>query len=144
MGVTKQGAQKIAAKRIGLPFDEYLKKLNNGLKWCYKCRVWKLQVVFDIDKSRGDGLASACVDCRRVKVRMRHKVFPATQQEKTIAIEAVRTAIRRKRLIAPKYLPCLDCGKQARVYHHHLGYARAHVLDIHALCYSCHKYRHQE
>ena len=37
---SKTGVLKIAAKRIGLSFDEYLQKIENE-KRCTKCKTWE-------------------------------------------------------------------------------------------------------
>ena len=38
-------------------------------------------------------------------------------------------------------LPCADCGRQARDYHHHLGYE--HPEAVIPLCPKCHATRHR-
>lgn len=49
-----------AASRIGLPLDEYDAKIAAGQKWCTTCKAWRLRTAFAKDRSRGDGLKSAC------------------------------------------------------------------------------------
>jgi len=61
------GTQKVAAKRIGIDFDEYLKKISSGMKWCTKCRQWKLVDDFNKDSYRGGGIASICKDCNYIR-----------------------------------------------------------------------------
>lgn len=67
MAQTKIGAMKSAAKKKGIPFEEYKKRIDSGQKHCMVCRVWKPREGFDIDRSRGDGRTSACIECRRVE-----------------------------------------------------------------------------
>lgn len=62
------GIQKIAAKRIGISYEEYLIKIVNH-KWCSACKQWKPRECFCKDKNRGDGIATKCYDCTRVKVK---------------------------------------------------------------------------
>lgn len=57
--------QKVAAKRIGISYDEYLLKIISE-KWCTKCKSWQRKTSFNIDKSRGDGLTAKCHNCVRV------------------------------------------------------------------------------
>jgi hypothetical protein len=57
---------KVAAKRIGISFDEYLNKTHQGLKWCWDCASWQSVTEFSIDRHRGDGLSSRCHQCRRI------------------------------------------------------------------------------
>lgn len=54
------GSLKTAAKRIGIPFSEYQSMRALGQKWCMRCKAWHSNAVFPIDRSRGDGLRSAC------------------------------------------------------------------------------------
>ncbi len=41
MAQTKQGAIKIAAKKANLSVEEYLRKVQKGLKKCTFCKEWK-------------------------------------------------------------------------------------------------------
>lgn len=49
-----------AAKRIGLPVEDYVANLKAGLKWCTSCKQWHQRSIFTVDKSRGDGLTASC------------------------------------------------------------------------------------
>lgn len=53
-----------AASRIGISLAEYDALRANGLKWCMGCRTWLATSEFGSDRSRGDGLASRCANCR--------------------------------------------------------------------------------
>lgn len=66
---SRQGTIKAAAARLGISLEEYLTKLDAGLKWCTKCKGWKQITEFAKDKSRGDGLKASCLQCGRVEVR---------------------------------------------------------------------------
>jgi len=55
---------KVAAHRLGLNPAAYASKILSGEKWCNRCREWKQRDAFGRDKSRGDGRASACIECR--------------------------------------------------------------------------------
>jgi hypothetical protein len=120
---------------------QYQQKVAAGFKWCFRCSAWKLREQFPIDRSRGDGLAAACFDCRRVKER-RTFVTSGTTQERQGAHDAIRWAVKRGRLAPASSQVCMDCGAAARHYHHHLGYDRSHWLDVVALCARCHRRRH--
>jgi 5-methylcytosine-specific restriction endonuclease McrA len=61
------GSLKTAARRIGIPFSEYLSMRALGQKWCMQCRGWHLKSAFPIDRSRGDGLGSTCRS-RRIRL----------------------------------------------------------------------------
>lgn len=141
---SRVGILKIAAGRIGISIGQYTANRTNGLKWCYKCKNWKPQAQFGIDKNRGDGLAAVCFTCRRVAVRKRRKDQAPSQKVANQATNAIRYAVKCGRMVKATELPCHDCGKPAQVYHHHLGYARRHWLDVIPLCKSCHTKRHWE
>ena len=64
MAQTKQGAAKIAASKAGCTLEEYQSRCASGMKWCYKCRQWKLRAAFSKDASRFDGLTPVCKLCR--------------------------------------------------------------------------------
>jgi hypothetical protein len=54
----------------------------------------------------------------------------------------VRRAIIHNDLPRLAQQKCTDCGQQAVNYHHHLGYAPEHWLDVVPLCRKCHRARH--
>lgn len=64
-------AAKTAAKRLRVPLDEYVQRVSCGLKYCWRCRVWRSRAAFGADRSRGDGLASRCVTCRKKPKQLR-------------------------------------------------------------------------
>ena len=57
--------------------------------------------------------------------------------EKHKARTAVGNAIKAGALPHPTTLNCV-CGHFAREYHHHLGYAPEHRLDVIPMCIQCH------
>ena len=61
---TTLGAQRMWARRQGLSLEEYLCKINSGLKRCMKCKEWKPITVFPKDKSRKDGSHTRCKICQ--------------------------------------------------------------------------------
>jgi len=136
------GTQKVAAKRIGISLEAYKQQVKEGFKWCYKCKSWQPQFLFDTDNSRGDKLYPACQTCRRVKVRVQRKNLSPSMQHRQKASDAVRYAIKKGRLAKPNSLPCFYCGKKASQYHHHHGYGDTHLLDIRATCSKCHINQH--
>ena len=65
------GVQKIAAKRIGISFEEYTAHLCAGEKWCTGCKAWYSRDSFSLDRTRGDGKASMCMGCRFDKIQQK-------------------------------------------------------------------------
>lgn len=63
---SKIGVLKIAASRIGIPFQDYLLMRDFGYKWCISCKSWKPVGEYNFDKSRGDGRKASCKKCDRV------------------------------------------------------------------------------
>ncbi len=66
---SKVGVLKIAAKRIGISFQEYQDILDMGLKWCHLGNHFVPRSEFGKNKLLGDGLAAFCRECNHVKVR---------------------------------------------------------------------------
>ena len=141
---SKIGVMKLAASRIGISFEAYVSKRDEGLKWCYRCKCWKSTDHFDFDRSRGDGFAAACIPCRRVQIRRSRKGRAPSAKVQGQASSAISYEIKCGRMARPTELPCRDCGSSADEYHHHLGYARSHWFDVMPLCKSCHVRRHWE
>ena len=61
------GAQKRAAKRIGVPLLEYIRRTEGGEKWCTACRDFHTLDAFGKEKRRPDGLCPVCRASRLVK-----------------------------------------------------------------------------
>lgn len=53
-------------------------------------------------------------------------------------------AVQSGKIPSVTSLTCKTCGSQASHYHHHLGYAKKHRLDVQPLCNICHKAAHVE
>lgn len=66
MAQTKTGAIKIAAKSLGISFNEYIENKKKGIKWCTCCKKWIKIKYFTKDKSTGDGFDTKCSPCRKI------------------------------------------------------------------------------
>jgi 5-methylcytosine-specific restriction endonuclease McrA len=73
---TKAGALKSSAKRIGISIDEYLERIDAGLKYCWSCRDFHPPTAFWVDRSRYDGLSARC------KFSVSGEVVPLTRHER--------------------------------------------------------------
>lgn len=62
--------------------------------------------------------------------------------ERNRARDAIKYAVRKGRLPRVRTQKCQMCEKTAQVYHHYLGYAIEHRLDVIPLCYIHHKSLH--
>lgn len=92
---SKVGVLKIAAKRIGVSYDEYLEKINSGMKWCTSCKQFLPIDEFCKDSSQGDGHGTKCSQCRHSKAK-----YPD------------RASWRTRRIMAEKgFLYCTSCKK---------------------------------
>jgi len=66
-------------------------------------------------------------------------------RSKLLAHRAVYCEVTAGRMPGSHTLRCIkNCGKHAWVYHHHLGYAEEHWLDVIPMCGSCHRQAHNE
>jgi 5-methylcytosine-specific restriction endonuclease McrA len=77
MAQTTEGARKTAAKNAGMALDAYLARLAAGEKRCTRCKEWRSITEFGQDGTRGDGLSTVCLGCRRVKERVSTKGRPS-------------------------------------------------------------------
>lgn len=71
-----------------------------------------------------------------------HAEWKETAQ--AIGLLAVAAAVKRGDLPRIRTRWCFDCMRQARIYHHHRGYAPEHLLDVIPVCYDCHRIRHEK
>ena len=58
------GVLKVAAKRVGLSYTEYISQLDAGFKHCTGCKRWLRENLFYKNKARGDSLDTHCIRCR--------------------------------------------------------------------------------
>lgn len=155
---SKEGVLKVAAKRIGISFNEYQKRIGQGEKWCHGCRTWHSVAEFGKDLTRGDGLSAACLKYKNKKARenyipvplhKRKKHGPKRDQnrcgDKLQARKRINQEVRIGNLPNPNDLPCTDCGHigndKRHEYDHYLGYSKEHFFDVKPVCSRCHKHR---
>lgn len=60
------GAERTAAKRIGVDLLTYRTQRAAGLRWCSVCRVWLEAGAFHADRRRPGGGRSQCRACAAV------------------------------------------------------------------------------
>ena len=96
MAQTHAGAMKIAAKRAGIPVEEFLALLASGMKRCWRCKTWKAVAEFAKDRSRFDDRVCICYGCRRVKVRIDIKGRPSAFKGRHHTAEAKAKISGRK------------------------------------------------
>lgn len=64
------GVWKTAARKTGqADAVAYLAQRDAGQKWCRGCRAWHDRAAFAADRSRADGLTSACRTSRNARER---------------------------------------------------------------------------
>ena len=54
------GAAKVAAARIGVPLDEYLRQRSAERYWCNRHREWEPREMFSLSKSSPTGIQGMC------------------------------------------------------------------------------------
>lgn len=157
VAITHIGAIKVAAKKIGISLEEYLRRQGKGEKWCTVCRLWHSRSDFSCDSSRSDGLAPSCRVSKNAKVRSRYVSKPrpivgrryamARNGDKKQARRRIDHLIRVGLLPRPNDVPCVDCGHiwldggVRHEYDHHLGYASEHHESVEPVCAGCHRRR---
>ena len=160
MAQTREGAQKINARRLGMTLQQYQQRVASGEKHCSNCQRWHKQSAFGSDRSRGDGLEMSCKESRNARSRAAYvpsyrvipngrSLVPARDGDKLQARRRVNYFVEAGLLPQPNELPCVDCGHEWRSgerrheYDHHLGYAAKHHEHVEAVCSQCHHKREQ-
>lgn len=153
------GAFKAAAVKAGITFEEYISRIERGLKRCTDCGDWLDRGEFDPDPSRWDGTSSKCRGCRRE--RYSHEFVPAEEVSRFGTVrEPIRGGDKRqaRHFINrdvdlgvrpdPNDMHCVKCGHKGsdrrHEYHHHMGYSAEHFFDVLPLCSACHHEEHPE
>ena len=138
-------------------------------KKCSKCKIIKSLSEFYKNNSNKYGYQSWCKSCKndcqnqyrktekgrilrqkqslryytsekgKNKYRKYSRIYRIQYPEKRKAMDAVKYAIRIGKLPRPDYLKCHYCQEPAQEYHHHLGYAPEHWLDVVSVCILCHR-----
>ena len=161
MAQTKEGAVKIAAKKIGIPVGKYKTNIRNGLLWCTGCRLWHKKREFNRDKSRWSKHAQSCRNYLNEKSRNRYTpVLPENRKkygptpgpersgDKAQARHRVNVLVRTGKIPHPNNLVCSECGhvhkanEKRHEYDHHKGYATGKHTIVIPLCSTCHHRRH--
>lgn len=147
MAQTKEGAIKTAAKAAGLSVYEYLDFIAHGLKKCSFCKRWLSIDDFNSDKSRGDGKATGCKNCKRALWRIKDMESPQKRivrrdGDKKQARARINTDVQLGLRPNPNDLHCVFCGHKGKdhrhEYHHLCGYATEHHYDVVPVCSLCH------
>lgn len=147
-----QGSVKTAAKRLGIPLEEYIAHLTANEKWCRACQDWHPATDFAIDRSRGDGRVTLCREAANSQRRADYepspgptpgrRFVPARDGDKVQARRRVNYLVDIGLLPNPNGLPCNGCGHKGddrrHEYHHHEGYTPDSHEKVVALCTTCH------
>lgn len=88
------GAAKSAAKKTGVFLETWLLNREMGKNWCFRCRAWKNQSEFAMDRSRLSGYASQCKPCV------------------SIASKATLYKISAEKVRSLSHQPCGICGRE--------------------------------
>lgn len=133
-------------------------------KICCICKETKPLTEFYKAQSRKDGHQTSCKICSKKyrqseiskiakkrydqseKGKIIHKIaqkhFRIRHPERRKAMDAVKIAVRAGKLPHSDTLQCHYCGVQAEQYHHYLGYAPQHYLDVVPACRKCDRKDH--
>lgn len=70
--------------------------------------------------------------------------YARNNPNKRKAKDAIHTQTRNGNMPLVTECQCTQCGKNAKQYHHYLGYEPEHWLDVIPLCRICHKALHSK
>jgi len=155
------GAIKTAAKKAGVSLDEYIAKVAAGLKYCWPCNSWHDKSVFNIDRSRGDGLAAICKaqQSKRSKaayipahpsLKLPRFLTETRDGDKKQARRRINYLVEQGVIPHPDEVPCSDCadGVWANSYRHEYDHARGYDGDnqlyVEPVCSRCHRIREED
>ena len=153
------GAFKGAAAKTGLAFDEYVSRLDAGLKRCVDCNQWLPGSEFRPDRTRWDMRSAKCAACNNGRNRARYvPVAEADRKppgplraaprdgDKLQARYLVNRDVKLGRRQPASELHCAYCGHKGpdrrHEFHHHMGYSARHHYDVIPLCALCHAREH--
>ena len=163
IGIGRQGSRTLSPPKASLPL-----LFNDNIKFCSKCKQSKKLSEFNGDSARKDGYRSWCKSCTRQidkqysqteRYKKIRKLYRQTKKYKNINSQhQIRYRKRYPQKIAAhnalnRYIPlgkiqkpdkyrCF-CGKQAKEYHHYLGYSPEHFFDVIPVCRLCHAKIHR-
>ena len=138
-------------------------------KQCTKCKQILPISNFRPHTDCRDGYRYRCRECERLYHRRRRQLTEVRQRENEYsrlyrqqrgrgynkaaylseysrtgsARQAIKRALYHNQLLQITHCFCVLCFHEAHVYHHYLGYAPEHVLDVLPLCGTCHKKAHR-
>jgi len=155
------GSFKRAAKLAELSLDDYITRLDAGLKRCLRCRRWRPDEEFGADLTRWDGRAAKCQNCANAANRDRYAPVPFDRVltpgparhaprdgDKIQARHLINLEVVRGLRPDPDALHCALCGHKGddrrHEYHHHRGYSAEHHYDVIVLCSTCHHEEHSD
>jgi ribosomal protein S27AE len=122
----------------------------DGMKRCYQCVTWKLVVEFNRNRAKGDGLASECRECGKVRHRdyfRRNREAKWARKKEVLKDPFERQKKRARRSLeyavakgeVEKLDSCERCGGSP-VHGHHHDYWKP--LEVEWLCIKCHATTH--
>jgi hypothetical protein len=160
MTQTHEGAIRGTARRLGIPIEEWDRRVDAGEKWCTACKCWHMRDAFGKDATRYDGLSSTCLEKKRGLSRALYQPIPKwlhrprgptrvprRDGDKSQARSRIWHDINIGLRPHPNTLPCFDCGhvwkrgERRHEYDHYLGYAAEHHYDVQSVCTLCHSHR---
>ena len=80
-------------------------------------------------------------ECRATQ-RIAQRNYRRKYRDRAKATRVLRYQIEKGLIPPASNFLCLRCERQAQDYHHHLGYAPEHRLDVVPLCKPCHRHIH--
>lgn len=152
------GVLKTAAIRTGLSFEEYTKKIDQGLKYCWKCQEWHEISEFNADNSKSDGLQAICRNAAHAKSKASYVTKPRKRRgfvvatrdgDKLQARRRVNYLVEQRLIPHPDDIPCMDCLDEVFIqrfrheYDHAKGYEGENQLYVEAVCSHCHHSREE-
>lgn len=124
------------------PLDEFHRnrKMPDGLQYvCKTCRAEERRAYYAANREYQDEVNRTWRIANPEKVEQYYARERAKYPERVAARSEVNKAVKRGDFPPPSALVCDHCQEaQAEQWHHYLGYAPEHWLDVIAVCIPCH------
>lgn len=119
------------------------------MKYCTKCETKKSITAFYKDRSRKDGLTTACKNCRRIYLLQYRRTSESWKETHRKAVRKYKRLNYQKRLSRDKAIDkkevllkdkCEKCEGEKNLQMHHFDYSKPYRVKT--LCQNCHMNLH--
>lgn len=126
-------------------FYKHRSRKDGLMDHCRPCERTRFKAIYDSSpslrlsaKERAIKWASDNKEARRKIDDRRNEKTRLQFPEKLKARKRVHYLVYSGQMPPPSSLNCVECGSQAKHYHHHKGYSPEYAIDVVPVCPACH------